>query len=267
MSSRSVVLLGLTCVALCGAPAAYAQAVNAAPLTRDDAIARALSNDPGVRTADVARAAAEAHVRQAARWPNPTLDFQSENIEGSGPYRSFERAETTYSLSQRLQLGGDRGARRTLAEHDLDAAGAGVRIKQLDLIAEVESAYIDAQAAEAAWRVAEERLRVAEELAAAVRRRVAMARDPLMAGSRAEARLAEIRIETEAAGRNAVEARARLASYWAESSAFVLDMAEFERFAADRANDGDGDLRGRLASPENQARVAWWLRTRDQEPE
>lgn len=243
MSSYPVAaLVGVACVAgIIGEAAAQAPS---APLTREDAIARALGDDPGVGAADAARLAAEAGARQAGRWANPTLDILQENVSGSGPYRGSDRAETTYSFRQPLHLGGDRGARRRLAESELDTARVGAGVRRADLIEEVEHAFIDAQAADAALVVAEERLTVARELAAAVDRRVRAARDPLMAGSRAEARLAEAEVEAEAARHTALAARARLASYWGGTGDFALEHASFEMLAAREsdANDRAPDL-------------------------
>lgn len=169
MSSYPVAaLVGVACVAgIIGEAAAQAPL---ASLTREDAIARALDDDPGVDAADSARLAAEAGARQTGRWANPTLDILQENVSGSGPYRGSDRGETTYSFRQPLQLGGDRSARRRLAESELDTARVGAGVRRADLIEEVEHAFIDAQAAEAALAVAEERLTVARELAAAVGR-------------------------------------------------------------------------------------------------
>ncbi|TPW05080.1 MAG: cobalt-zinc-cadmium resistance protein CzcC, partial [Alphaproteobacteria bacterium] len=174
--------------------------------------------------------AAEAGVAQAGRRPNPTVEVLSENVSGSGPYSSLDRAETTVSFSQPLELGGDRHARRTLAERDLATARLSSVIRRLDLFEEVEVAFVEAQAAQARCVVAEERLGVARGLAEAVARRVGAARDPLMAGARAQTRLAEAEIEAEAARRGAEAAMARLASYWG-SGAERIDLASFERMA------------------------------------
>ncbi len=238
MSSYPVVaLVGVACVAgIIGEASAQAPL---ASLTREDAIARALDDDPGVNAADSARLAAEAGARQVGRWANPTLDILQENVSGSGPYQGSDRAETTYSFRQPLQLGGDRSARRRLAERELDTARVGAGVRRADLIEEVEHAFIDAQAAEAALAVAEERLTVARDLAAAVDRRVRAARDPLMAGSRAEARLAEAEVEVEAARATAMAARARLATYWGGEGDFALERASFEVLAPRESDAGD----------------------------
>lgn len=218
-------LVGIACVVA-------AQDVRAQPspeLTRTQALARALADDPGIDAAEAGQDAAEAGVRQASRRLNPTLDILSENVGGSGRFRSFDRSETTYSFSQPLELGGDRAARRSVAERDRDAARITADIRRLDLIKDVEIAYVDAQAAQEALALAEERLAVARELATAVERRVAAARDPLMAGARAQARLAEAEVDADAARRRAITARAQLASYWGGEGDFTLDLTSFER--------------------------------------
>ncbi len=202
-------------------------------LTREAALINALGDDPNIAAADAASRAADAGVRQAGRWNNPTIEVQRENFEGSGLYTGAERAETTYSLSQPFELGGDRGARRSIAQRDRDIAQIGAALQRLDVAEEVEHAFIDAQAAEASRIVAEERLVVARELADAVNRRVQAARDPFMAGSRAQARLAEAEIEAEAARRGAISARQRLASYWLGSGGFQVELASFEEVSAE----------------------------------
>lgn len=241
MSSYSVAaLIGLACIAA-SAGEALAQA-DRPLLTREEALSRALEDDPGVDAADAARGAADANVRGAGRLANPTLDVLQENVSGSGIYSGAERAETTYSLRQPLELGGDRGARRRIAEREQDAAEIGARLRRLDLIEEVVHAYIDAQATTAALAVAEDRLSVARELAAAVDRRVRAARDPLMAGSRARARLAEAEVEAEAASRAAVAARLRLASYWGGEADFRIDFSSFEQLSAPSEETAPADL-------------------------
>lgn len=227
MSTNIVaVLVGIVSVAALASEAA-AQA-QTAPLTREEVLARVLADDPNIAAADAAERAAEAGVNQAGRWANPTLEIQRENFEGSGAYGGTDRAETTYSLRQPLELGGDRSARRRIAESERDVARIGAGLQRLDVVEEVEHAFIDAQAAEAVRVVADERLATARDLADAVDRRVRAARDPFMAGSRAQARLAEAEIEAESARRSAISTRNRLASYWGGPGDFTVELASFD---------------------------------------
>ena len=54
--------------------------------------------------------AARALVDQARLRPNPEIAFEAENIAGSGAFSGLQATEYTLSLSQRLELGGKRGA-------------------------------------------------------------------------------------------------------------------------------------------------------------
>lgn len=252
MSTNVVaVLVGIASVAAFAGEAA-AQ-VQAAPLTREEALRRVLADDPNIAAADAAERAAEASVSQAGRWNNPTLEIQRENFEGSGIYSGSERAETTYSLRQPLELGGDRGARRQIAESERDMARIGAGLQRLDVGEEVEHAFIDAQAAEAVRVVADERLATARELADAVDRRVRAARDPFMAGSRAQARLAEAEIEAESARRSAIAARGRLASYWGGAGDFTVEVASFEALGPLTTIDGQAPDLQLAAAQEGRA--------------
>lgn len=240
-------IAGLACEA-----AAQAQDLT---LTRAQALERALVDDPSVAASEAARRAADASARQAGRWANPTLEVTRENFDGSGAYEGSERAETTYGLRQPLELGGDRGARRAIADSDRTLARIGADLQRLDIAEEVEHAFVDAQAAETARIVADERLAVARELANAVRRRVEAARDPFMAGSRAQARLAEADIEAESARRAAAAARHRLASYWGGEGDFTIELESFDRLTATSIDGLQGETPD-LALAEAQARRA-----------
>lgn len=216
------------------APAALAQ--EAVPLTLDDAIARAVDADPGVRAAGAGVDAARGGLRQARVRPNPELSTQVESFNGPGDLRGFDGAETTFALSQEVELGGRRRARINVAERDLHGAELDRVLRGLDLIRDVQTAYYEALAAEELVAIERERLETAQALNASVARRVAAARDPLMAGARAEAGLAEARIALTRAQAEAATARARLAILMGGDGSFTLIQADF---ALPRASDHD----------------------------
>ena len=176
------------------AGSATAQGPNAPPLRLEDAFARALADAPGLRAAEQAGVAADAGIRQADRRINPSFGIDIENAGGGSMYRGIERAETTLSFNQTLELGGDRRARTDLARTGAKAARADGAIKRQDLLHEVEKAFIAAQVSAADLAVANDRLSVAKEIVATVGRRVQAARDPLMAESRSQALLADAEI-------------------------------------------------------------------------
>jgi outer membrane protein, heavy metal efflux system len=225
---------GFAClVAIAAAGAALAQAPASETLSLDAAIERALRDAPVLKATEQARIGAEASVRQANRRPNPTLDFGAENFAGGDRYASFDRAETTLSLSQRLEVGGDRAARTQLAAADVAAARATRGVRRQDILHDVELAYLAAQKAGVELQVAIDRAALAREIVETVERRVKAARDPLLAWARAKSLLAEADIGVESARQTERATKARLASFWGGDGDFSLDLALFEQPAGD----------------------------------
>lgn len=196
-------------------------------LTRGDAIARALKGDPGVAAAGESLRAAEALARQARLRPNPSLEVQLEDFGGSGPVSGFDGAQATYSLSQEIELGGDRRARTSFADRETGAARIRAGLSELDLSEAVELAFVEAQAAEALAAIAQSRLEVAKDFSNAVDRRVRAARDPEAARARVSARLAETEVEAETTQARARAAKTALASYWGGAEDFSLETTTF----------------------------------------
>lgn len=236
---------------------AFAQAPAQPALTLQEAFAQALADAPAMKAADLARKGAEAGVRQADRMPNPSLDIAAENLGGSGLYQGLDRAETTLGLSQKLEWGDDRLERTRLATADVWLARAGGEIRRQALLADVEMSYLAVQKASAELQIALARAEIAREIAATVNKRVQAARDPLMAGSRAQALLADAEISAEAARRAENAAKMRLSSFWGGKTDFSVDVAGFESLAAVIKSDAAMNAELALASAgENRASAA-----------
>ena len=205
-------------------PAAAAQ--QSVTLTLEDAVSRAVAADPGLRAAGAGVDAALGARRQARARANPELGVEVENFNGRGDLRGFQGAETTFSLSQEVDIAGQRRARVRLTDRELHGAELDRLVRGLDLARDVQLAYYSALAADEMATIARERLATAEALNNSVARRVAAARDPLMAGARAEAGLAEARIALTRAETESATARAQLASLIGDP-AFALIGASF----------------------------------------
>lgn len=227
LASSPAHLVTMSAVSAAFAIAAPASAQETAPLTLQGAIARAIESDPGLRAAAASVDAAQGGVRQARARPNPQLGAEVENFNGRGDLRGFQGAESTFSLSQELEIGGRRSARVRLADRELHGAELDRTLRGLDLLRDVQTAYFDALAAEELVVIERERLSTAQALNVSVERRVSAARDPLMAGARAQAGLAEARIALNRAEAEAATARARLASYWGGDEGFSLIRGDF----------------------------------------
>ena len=225
-------------------PPADAHAQTGAPVTASptlslqDALSRASVSDPALVAARAREQAAEASVRQADVRPNPTLGLMVENFPTAGGGDLFQRTETTLSYEQRLERGGDRPARVSLARSEGALVAATARVRRLDRLEQVQRAWAEALAAEAELEIARERLQLAERFQVEVQRRVDMARDPLFAGARAEAELAQAQIDFDQAEVAVRVGRISLAKFWDGSADFSLGMAAFEDTGAARAMAG-----------------------------
>lgn len=196
-------------------------------LSLSDALSRVASGDPVV-AANVARLqAAEAAIAQADVRPRDVIGVEIENFAGTGPYSPIDRLETTAWYERTWERGGKREARIGAARSELGIASERNRLRMLDLLAQVQAAWVEALAAEAVIPIAEQRLAEAQRVEAEVARRVGRALDPLFAAERARTAVAEARIALDQARETARIARATLAAYWGGTADYSLQTASF----------------------------------------
>lgn len=220
-------------------------AAQATPLTLAEALGRTAAADPA-RPALAARlSAAEAGVRQAGVRPNPVVGVDVEDLAGSGPYSLVDRAQATVYYEQTRERGGKRAARMALAGGDIALARLRDDVRVLDLLHEVDLAWVEAVFGEAEAALAADRLALAERARGEVSRRVKAARDPLFAGARADAQVAEARIALAQARTRAADARRALAAYWGGGE-IEIDAAALE----------DLSVAGRVAGPASPVDLA-----------
>ena len=184
-------------------------------LSLSEALSRAATSDPSRSAREARILAGQAGVRQADVRPNPSLGVDLENFAGTGAVSLLDRTEATVSYQQTLERGGKRQARTSLARSHLAVTRWRGLVRALDTLRDVQVAYAEALGAEADLVIAEARLIAVQSAQRDVERRVKNARDPLFAGSRAEAVTAQAEISRDAARAAAEAARARLAAYWA----------------------------------------------------
>ncbi len=196
-------------------------------LSLAQALALAAAADSGAPASAARLGAAQAALRQAAVKPGPSLDIAVENFAGTGSYAPIDRNEMTLSYEQPLERGGKREARTGRARAELEVARLRGEVRRLDYVRDVQTAYADALAAQADLLVAEARWLSAQTSQRDIARRVKSARDPLFAGSRAEALTAQAAIARDRAREAARTSRMALASYWGGSTDFTLKLDDF----------------------------------------
>lgn len=203
-------------------------ALSQTTLSLDDALRRSLAVDPAAAGVAARLEASRAHVRQADVRPNPSLGLEVENFTGSGRFAGLGRTEATVSYQQTYERGGKRQARTALAQSESGLVQARAEVRRLDLAKAVQLAFVEVLAAQAQITVAEDQLAIAQRAQREVSRRVAGARDPLFAGARADAELAQARVSLDRAQVDARNARAALAAYWNGSADFAPPTGLFE---------------------------------------
>ena len=150
----------------------------------EDLLATAAVTAPRLLEEAALLRAAQGRARQASAVPNPQLGVEVENVLGSAPYSGYSQAQTTVSLSQPLELAGQRGARVRAGRAEVDLAVARVRQGQADFAYDLAVAYAAAEFAQSrAARLAEDLARSDEDLR--------MARALVDAGREAPLRVAQ----------------------------------------------------------------------------
>lgn len=130
-------------------PVLAQEAVAPARLTLADALARSAAADPAVPATEARLRAGEAGVRQADVRPNPTLGLMVENLPSFGGGGIADRTEATLTYEQRLERGGDRPARVSLARAEAAVVQAEALVRRLDRLEMVQRAWAEALAAQA----------------------------------------------------------------------------------------------------------------------
>ncbi|UVW30515.1 TolC family protein [Massilia sp. H6] len=189
-----------------------------APLTLEQAVAKALAANPTLRAAALDVAIAEGARRQAGVFRNPEVSFVREGTQRG------TRTQTV-QLSQVLELGGKRSARIRLAERERSLAEGNLGVARTDLRADVTTAYFDALGAQERLQVAQASLDVASKAAYAAERRVAAGRVSPVEQDRAGVAQATARLELAQAQSELSIAMLTLAAYWGETIAVSQPLA------------------------------------------
>lgn len=217
----------------------------AMPFTLAEALAAARETSPALEAASADLRASSAARTVAGLRPNPSLQAETENVTGSGPYRGIDSAETTVGFALPIELGGKRSARIGVAEAQGSRARVDAAIAEADVILRVTQAYVAAVAAERRLGIAREQAGIAAETFRAASVRVAAGRASPIEQQRADV----LRINAEAAAaraeRDAAVARDTLARLIGRSVPAGLDLAWFDRidgYGPSAGTNADGTL-------------------------
>lgn len=209
----------------------------AGSITLGEAIRLALARNPSLASAALEVDARAEHARQQARLPNPALSAAIENAGADSVAR-----ETTASVEQLLELGGDRNARTAAALRSRDVAAQESSVARAHLAGEVRRAFTSVLAAQQELAIARENFELSESTAAAIGARVEAGKVSPIEETRSDVLVASERLELLRAEQRLGEARRRLAATWGadqatftEASGDLHAVAELPPFESLRA--------------------------------
>ncbi|MCD6395081.1 MAG: TolC family protein [Planctomycetes bacterium] len=187
-------------------------------ITLRQALALALMRNPELRAFSWATRASEARKLQASLRPNPELGVEVEEVGGTGQRRGFDGAETTLQLGQLIELKGKRRKRTRVASLEKELAELDYQAKRLDVLTDTTRLFVGVLAAQEQLALAEELVRLSEQVLTTVSQRVEAGKDSPVEKTKSEIALASVRIEREKARQNLESARKQLAAIWAGKS-------------------------------------------------
>lgn len=134
--------------------------------TLADALALTLLKNPELSSFDYEMRVADARILQAGIFPNPIFDVESENIDAP------EFRQTTYLLSQLIELGGKRKARLQFAKSERNRVSLDYEVKKRQFFVETTLLFIDVLLKQQKITFLEDNLRVLENFYQVVGKRV-----------------------------------------------------------------------------------------------
>jgi len=184
---------------------------NAAPLTLEQAVKRALDNNHALSAARHTAQSADGVVQQARSRPNPVLDIEVEDTS-----QKASRTTTT-TLSLPIELGGKRDARIDAASLTRDIARQEAEQARADVRSQAVAAFFEVLIAQERVALSDKAVGIARDAQRIAAKRVEAGKVAPLDADRAHVELANAELEAEQA-RNALQAARRgLSTLWGES--------------------------------------------------
>ena len=232
-------------------------------LTLESAIGQTLASNPDLRVYAPRLTAARERAAGAEQRPPLALEAEVQDAFGTGRASGFDSAETTFALSQVIELGGKRALRADAAAAGAALVAAERAAAELDVLAEVTRRFTHVAADQEHLALTMRATALAEENVAAASARVAAARAPEVELRRARVTRARAAVEQEHAEHELLSSRRKLAAMWGDSE------LHFERVDADLyalpQSEGYEALLARLANNPDFLQFASEERLRDAE--
>lgn len=180
------------------------------------AINMMLEQNPSLKIFELRKRSLEGSQYSAGLNPEIEMGFEIENFVGSKPYTAFDQSELTVSVSSVIELGEKKEARKNFVSTKYVLLDAQKKVKSLDLISELTDSFIDALATQERIKLAEESVRLSEDIYESVKRKAEAGAISEVEVKRSFASLKQAQLTLLAEQRKLERQRVNLSLYWSE---------------------------------------------------
>ncbi|GEA11030.1 hypothetical protein KUL49_14050 [Alteromonas sp. KUL49] len=193
-------------------------------ITLEDAVKRTLAYSPQITSFDFKTLALDGEAQSAALNPGYTLEFELEDVLGTGEVSGIKEAEATLTLSSVIELGDKVNARLATVDAKRSLVVAEKRAVSLGILGEVNRRYINALTEQANLTLAQQGLELAQYAYQAVKQRVEAGATAEFEQHRAEAALSQARMNVLLVEKRIIQANTHLAIMWGDTSPSFLNI-------------------------------------------
>ena len=216
MSKNKIIILSFVCVfaSLSQMFASDIEKKAAGSIDFKTVFQRIVENNPDLQARKLAVEAAEGYAQQAAALPNPEFFIEFEELSHPISQASLGYAETSYQLSQLIQLGGKRNLQKTKHSIIKKKVFLDYEIFKLELWRDAVYAFSEVLAGQEKLRLAQETHRIFTEAKEAALSRSEAGKVPPLEAIRAEAELALSLVDLIKVQNELTAAKIRLSVLW-----------------------------------------------------
>lgn len=178
----------------------------------NDVLALTVLNNPELDAFNYDLRAADAGLLQAGLLPNPELSIELENVD------STKYIQTTFLLSQMIELGGKRQARKQLVKSERNKIALDYEVRKRELFVDTTMLFIDVLLNQQKLAFLEENLQVLQNFTSIVEKRIQAGKASVIEESNFIVLLNTARIDLKSAQNQLRIAKNKLAAQWGETN-------------------------------------------------
>ncbi len=183
-------------------------------LSLSDCQQLALEKNPSLQPWEYELEAQDGQVEQMGLSPNPELEFEAEDIFGTGDLQGIKHAEGTLGLSQTIETAGKRKKRIFTAEREKDVVREELNLARLNVLYQTTDAFIDVLTWQERLELEETFYEISQEILDTIGTRVEAGRDSPMEETRAKVMVSSSRIRLDRAKKTLQKKKIALSSQW-----------------------------------------------------